>query len=119
MLILRVGVSMIMIHHGYGKLTHFDEMQGKFMSFMGLSSSVSLGLLIFAEVACSALLILGLATRVALIPCIIAMGVAEFVAHGFDPWGKGEAAMLYLIVYVAIILVGPGRYSVDALIDKK
>jgi putative oxidoreductase len=47
------------------------------------------------------------------------MAVALFVAHGFDIFGKGELPAIYLIVYVALIITGPGGYSVDALISKK
>jgi putative oxidoreductase len=118
-LILRIGISITMLHHGYTKIEHFSEMQDKFMDFLGLGATISLSLTIFAEVICSILLILGLMTRIALVPCIINMAVALFVAHGFDIFGKGELPAIYLIVYVALIITGPGGYSVDALISKK
>ncbi|MBP6733067.1 MAG: DoxX family membrane protein, partial [Chitinophagales bacterium] len=37
LLLLRVGVGVLMIPHGYQKMVKFDEIQGKFMEFMGLS----------------------------------------------------------------------------------
>ena len=45
MLILRLGLGIFMMHHGYQKLIHFGDMQAKFMNFMGIGSSVSLALL--------------------------------------------------------------------------
>jgi putative oxidoreductase len=118
-LVLRAGISITMIHHGYNKLTHFSEMQEKFMNFMGLGTDISLGLAIFAEFFCSILLLIGLATRVALIPMIITMAVAVFSAHSADIFGKGELATLYLLAYIALLLVGPGAYSVDGILNRE
>jgi putative oxidoreductase len=117
--ILRVSISSIMFHHGYTKIEHFSEMQEKFINFLGLGPTISLSLSIFAEVGCSILLILGLMTRLAIIPNIINMIVALFVAHNFDIFGKGELAAVYLIVYISLIILGPGGYSLDAMISKK
>ncbi len=118
MLVLRLGLGILMAHHGYQKLTHFSDMQGKFMNFMGLGMTVSLSLVIFAELFCSILLILGLFTRLATIPLIIATCVMVFKAHGGDVFGDGEMATLYLTGYIVLLFVGPGRISVDGMIGK-
>jgi putative oxidoreductase len=118
-LILRVGTGGLMIHHGYGKLMHFSEMQDKFMSFLGMEPAVSLSLAIFAELVCSILLIAGFMTRLVVIPPLITMivAVAVAVAHSFDIFGKGELPALYFVTYIALLLLGPGRYSIDGLIS--
>ena len=118
MLVLRLGLGILMMHHGYGKLTHFGEMQNKFMNFLGMGSAVSLALLIFAEFFCSLFLVLGLFTRLATIPLIIATCVMVFKAHNADVFGDGQTAALYLTGYLVLLLVGPGRVSVDSLIGK-
>src|ERR1043166_1710345 len=83
MLALRLGVGVLLASHGFGKLVHFGTMKNHFMNFIGLGPTVSLALVVFAEFFCSILLILGLFTRLASIPIIIAMGVVVFVAsHG-------------------------------------
>ncbi|WP_134091190.1 DoxX family protein [Olivibacter sp. XZL3] len=56
-LVLRIGSGIFMIPHGYAKLLSFGERKDQFMSFLGLSGSVSLGLAIFAEFFCSILFI--------------------------------------------------------------
>jgi putative oxidoreductase len=46
------------------------------------------------------------------------MAVAFFDIHdGMMP--EGELALIYLIVFVLLFMAGPGRYSVDYLIDMK
>lgn len=119
LLFLRITVGVLMANHGYGKLMHFDEYSGKFMEFMGLSAGVSLGLAVFSEFFCSLLLVIGLFTRLALLPLIITMLVAAFKAHGGDVMGEGEMAFLYLSVYLVLLLKGAGKYSVDALLFDK
>jgi putative oxidoreductase len=119
LLFLRVTTAILMIPHGYEKLTQFSEMKMKFVSFMGLSPAVSLGMAIFAELFCSALLMIGLLTRLAAIPLVINMSVAVFMAHAGDIFGKGQTAALLLIVYLTLLFTGPGAYSVDRLINKK
>lgn len=116
--ILRITVGAIMLHHGYNKLIHFADMQPKFMNFLGLGSTVSLSMVIFAEFFCSAFLILGLFTRLATIPLIITMGVALWKVHHFEVFGDGEVPALYLGAYITLLLVGPGKASLDSMMGK-
>lgn len=118
MLLLRVGVGVLMMYHGYGKLTGFGEMQNKFMNFMGIGQTASLALVVFAEFFCSLFLILGLFTRMATIPLIITMGVALVKAHKTEIFGEGEMAALYLVIYLVLLLLGPGKISVDGMSGK-
>ena len=118
MLILRLGVGILMMNHGYQKLIHFSEYQAKFMNFLGMGSTMSLALVVFAEFFCSLFLILGLFTRLAAIPLVIATCVMVFKAHNGDVFGDGETAALYLTAYLVLLFVGPGRVSVDSMIGK-
>jgi putative oxidoreductase len=113
LLILRVTVGLLMANHGYGKIENFSEYSAQFMSFIGLSPAISLGLVVGAEFFCSLLLIVGLLPRFASIPLIITMAVAVFQAHDGDIFGKGEVAFLFFAVYIALSIAGAGKYSVD------
>jgi putative oxidoreductase len=112
-LILRLATGGLLIAHGYQKLMHFSTMKGSFMNFMGIGSTASLSLVIFAEVFCALFVLLGLVTRLACIPPIIAMSVALFKAHHGEVFGKGEASTLFLAGFLVILIIGPGRVSVD------
>ena len=118
MLLLRVGTGVLMMNHGYGKLMKFGSLQHKFMNFLGLGSTISLSLVIFAEFFCSMFLILGLFTRLAAIPLIITMCVVLFKVQNRDFFGDGEVVALYLTAFLVLLIVGPGKVSVDGMIGK-
>ena len=116
--ILRVGLGILIMKHGYDKLSHFNTMQDKFPNILNMGSTVSLVLVIFAEFFCAILLILGLFTRLACVPLIIDLCVALFVVHNGDFFGKGEIDALYVTGFIALLFAGPGRVSVDGMIGK-
>lgn len=118
LLLLRVYFGVLMMNHGYKKMENFAQIKTKFMNFLGLGSSVSLSLTIFAELFCALLIVIGLFTRLATIPLIVTMCVALFKAHNSDFFGEGEMAALYLGAFITILLTGPGKYSVDGISGK-
>lgn len=95
-------------------------MQGdlKFGNPLGLGEIPSLYLSTFAEFLCAILVIIGLYTRLALIPLMINMSVAFFIVHSADAFGIKELALLFLGMFIVLFLTGPGRYSVDNKLDK-
>jgi putative oxidoreductase len=118
MLLLRLIAGILMMNHGYKKLVHFNETAQHMPNFLHIGQTATTALVIFAEFFCSLFIILGLFTRLACIPLIITMAYALFVAHNSDVFGKGEVATLYLGAFLVLLLVGPGRASVDSLIGK-
>jgi len=109
-----------MIPHGYSKLMKlFAPGDISFADPIWLGPDISLYLTIFAELVCAVLLIVGFKTRWAVIPPIITMMVAAFIVHGDDPWGKKEFALLYLVGYMVIMLLGPGKYSLDHYLNSR
>lgn len=118
LLIIRVGMGGLMIPHGYNKLMNFVQYKKDFINFMGIGSTTSLALVIFAEFFCASLVVLGLFTRLAVIPLLIGMCVALFIAHNGEIFGDGEHAALFITGFTALLLVGPGRISVDGMISK-
>jgi putative oxidoreductase len=119
LLILRVGTgAMLASLHGWSKLSGFGALRESFPDPIGLGSTASLTLATGAEFFCALLIVLGLFTRLAAIPLVINMAVAAFVVLGGAPWAKKELALLYLVPFVTLLLLGGGRLSLDTLIFK-
>lgn len=110
--LLRIAASAMMAVHGYGKLQMLIN-DAEFADPIGIGSTPSLFLAVLAEFVCPILIIFGFKTRLAAIPAAITMGIAAFMVHGADPFQKKELALIYFVIFVAIILLGPGKYSVD------
>ncbi len=73
---------------------------------------------IFCEFCCSLFLIAGLLVRLMILPMIASMAVAFFDIHD-AMMPQGELSLIYLIVFIILYAIGPGRYSFDYLIDMK
>lgn len=115
---LLFGATML-IAHGLPKLMSFSQRMNTFPDPLGVGSSLSLGLTIFAEVLCAGLLALGLFTRWVSGPLAVTMAVAAFIVHAGDPWHKKELAFVYMVGYIICGLLGSGRFSLDFVIRKK
>jgi putative oxidoreductase len=118
MLGLRLCSGALIIPYGYDKLIHFAEKKDHFLNFMGIGSPLSLALVIFAEFFCGMFILLGLFTRLAVIPLLIVMSVVLFKLNHGNIFGKGEDAAFFLTCFLAIFLCGPGKASADGLINK-
>jgi putative oxidoreductase len=118
MLFLRTTMGLLMMTHGYDKLVHFNENKLHFYNFLGLGSTTSLILTIFAEFFCALFISIGLFTRVLAVPLVINMIVVVFKVHNMDFFGKAELGGLYLAGFLVLLLCGPGRVSVDGIASK-
>ena len=116
LLLLRLffGGLMVGLHGGPKLNKFFNESTLEFPDPLGLGVFASLSLTVFSEFLCGLLLCIGLLSRMSAFFLAVTMAVAAFVIHGPDPFAKKELAILYLVVYVVILLTGPGRYSLDA-----
>lgn len=115
-LILRLffGAALI-VNHGMHKLMHFSDLSNTFFDPFHIGHQWSLLLVVFAEVFCALFIILGLFTRIATIPPIIAMAVATFMANGGRPFSDQESAISFLVAFLVILITGPGKISVDGM----
>ena len=114
LLIIRLGMGVMMLTHGYPKL--LTLLSGGYQNFLdpiGLGPFLSSLATVFAEFLCSILLIAGLFTRIAAFFLGFTMFVAAFILHFDDPIGQKEKALLFFTCYLALWIVGGGRYSLD------
>lgn len=120
LLLVRVAVSFAMLSHGFPKLQMLLEGGDiQFYNFLGLNSTISLTLTIFAEFVCSIFIILGLFTRWATFFLIFTMAFAAFIYHSGDPFYKKELSILYLCVYLLLFVFQAGKFSIDSMIKKR
>jgi putative oxidoreductase len=118
-LLLRLIVGGLFIYHGYGKLVAFSQMYANFPDLIGIGGKVSYILVIFAEFFCGILVALGFLTRFSIIPIIITMVVAYFIAHKTDTFQVKELAFAFMTLSVVVFILGSGRISLDRMIFKK
>lgn len=122
LLVLRVwfGGAMAWLH-GRDKLMNFSGYASKFVDPFGIGQTPTLGLVVFAELLCAVLLVLGIFTRLTALILAITMGMAFMIGHGgkLSGAGSGEMAFLYLGVFVALFVAGGGKFSVDAKMGAK
>jgi len=119
-LVLRViFCGLLLYNHAFVKFALFRDNPDSFPDPLGFGAAPSFYLVMFAEMICGALVMLGLFTRPALIPLIITMTVALLRIHWENEITDKELPLLYLAVYGAIFMLGPGRFSVDARMSVK
>ena len=117
-LVLRVVFGVLFFIHGLDKMLNFSTLVNDYPSVLGFGSYITLMVSILCEFCCSLFLMAGLLQRLLTVPMIVAMGVAFFDIHD-AMMPEGELALIYFIVFIVLFLVGPGRYSLDFLIDMK
>lgn len=119
LLVLRLAAGLAMAFaHGIKKLPP-PEPFVKGVEALGFPApSLFAWLAGIGELAGGLLVAAGLLTRPAALTMAFTMAVAFFMQHGADPFKVKEPAFLYLAIATSLLLTGPGRLSVDALIDR-
>ena len=111
LLLMRLGFSVGMMTHGYGKFLKGIQGNFEFGDPIGIGPTFSLILAAIGEFIAPILIILGWKTRLATVFPTITMIVAFVIAHDGDPFSKKEKAFIYLIAFLTLYFTGPGKYS--------
>ena len=111
-----IALLLLRIFVGIAKIENFSALKANFPDPVGLGAGFSLLLITCAEVGCSLLVIVGLVTRLAVIPLIVGMCVAAFLTFPGFTMAASELALLYLSIYITLLIAGPGEYSLDELL---
>lgn len=119
LLVLRIGIGVIFIIHGLPKLMGGLDtwtQLGSTMSMLGISFAPAFWgfMAAAAESIGGAFIILGLLHRPVALMLVFTMAVAVFmhVASG-DPFGVYSNALKGLVVFMALVITGPGKFSLD------
>jgi putative oxidoreductase len=118
--VLRIIIGLMMVYHGqevfnrelmegYAKWDIFKDKAAVFMVYAGKSSEFVAGLL----------LTFGLWTRVAaMILSGTMLYITFFVGHGRF-WYEDQHPFMFVLFGVLFFFLGPGRWSLDAYLQKK
>jgi putative oxidoreductase len=120
LLLLRIWLGLsIFLLHGKDKLMNFGATVSTFHDKMGFPTPLGAAA-VLAESVFAILLVLGLATRISATFLAGTMAVAFFKVHQMALKGEhsGELAFIYLAGFLAILVAGPGRHSVDSRLLK-
>ncbi len=123
-LILRVSVGLIFAMHGWQKLQGGVDQVAGFLGSLGFPApEVFAILLIAAELVGGIMLILGLFThwvsKILAVVAVIAFATVHATKGFFMSGGGYEFILLILAVTVALIFLGPGKFSLDGALKKK
>ena len=119
LLILRVGIGIMFAFHGYPKLVAGSEaweIIGGSMKALGIGFAPTAWGFMASSSECvgGILLVLGFFTRPACFFLLMTMIVAAIMHIGNgDPFLKYSHAMETGILFFSLILIGPGKYSLD------
>ena len=118
LLMLRIAGAGFMLTHGFGKFMKVINGDFTFGDPLGLGPTTSLILTAFAEFICAIFVLVGFKGRFFSFFLMFTMFVAAFIRHWPDPFKKKELALLYMFIYLAIFLMGTGKYSIDGMQSK-
>jgi putative oxidoreductase len=123
LLLIRLSVGVVFAQTGWGKLHHLDDIIEFFRSLGIPAPELQAPFVSTLEFVGGIAVILGLGTRLFSAPLMFSMVVAIITAKkddiesltdvlGFIEWH-------YIVFFAVLVLLGPGKVSLDALIAKK
>jgi len=120
-LVLRVVIFLtLFLRHGTEKLFTFGAMSQHFPNPLHIGIVPTLAFAAISDGICSLLIVVGLATRWAVLFSIINLFAAWSLVLHFAFFGRngggGETMILYLAACVSLFFLGAGKFSIDWLI---
>lgn len=121
-LFLRLFIGIMLMQFGIRQLGDFDTFNSSCQYIPGITTEWGLWLTIIVEIGCSLFIMAGFLTRLMILPPFIAMIVAEY--HLLNDMASTASYQLnweqpvylpimFLGIYFFLMLVGPGKISVD------
>jgi putative oxidoreductase len=121
-LLARFVIGVIFVGSGWGKLHHLDQVT-QFFAGLGIPfPELQAPFVAFTELVCGALVLVGLATRLAALPliCTMIVALATALADEIDGLGSlfGLSEFLYIALLVGLVVGGAGALSLDRFVAR-
>lgn len=127
-LFLRVFTGVMFLELCVRQMLHFEEIVPAFDGIMGMSPETSMMVLLVLELLCASFIIVGFLMRLALLPPLAIMCVAEAVISSTGGDMAGNVAnqffnfqpgypVMFIGIFVYLLLSGPGKISLDYIIS--
>jgi putative oxidoreductase len=125
LLILRcIPAYYLIANHGWGKITDPSKwnwlgstLTKYFFGILDFANPFFGFLAAFSESICAVLVFIGLLTRPAALLVSGTMFVAAF--HHITTTGSPESAWMYFAIFMTLVCLGPGKYSIDNYLFSK
>lgn len=130
---MRMFAGILFMQFGIRQMANYDFFSEVFPSILGMGSELTLIAMIVIELLFSTLVIFGFVTRIAAVPPMISMIVAEYYLLAgniidlsaqqatqsgvFASMQLGYVPIMFVGMFFFIILAGPGKISVDYLLS--
>jgi putative oxidoreductase len=102
--------------HGLKKFRQENGEREHVPNPLGLPDKLNGLIATFADTVVPVLLILGVATRVAILPTLVVTAIGYFVVHREDSLEIRDVPYIYTLSLLLLLVLGPGIYSVDHLL---
>lgn len=121
-LFLRLFVGVMLMQFGIRQIADYDTIQQIYPSMMGLDSESIGVIMVVIEIGCSLFIMCGFLTRIMILPPLIAMAVGEYhllhtvmveAPYKLSWLQPGYLPIMFMGIYFFLLLVGPGKISVD------
>lgn len=121
-LFLRLFIGIMLLQFGIREIAHYYQSCHTFPAMLGMSPETTLTIMIIIEIASSIFIMFGFLTRLMLLPPFIAMCFAEYYLlhenvadeiYMLSWQQQGYLPIMFLGIIFFLMLVGPGKISVD------
>lgn len=119
LLLLRIGVGVIFIVAGWGKLTGIEGVQGFFGNIGIPLPGLMAWVVAIVEFVGGIMVLLGAYARIPYLLLAIIMVVALFTTKLGGEFSAARLDLMLLLTSLALFLIGSGKYSVDQKLNSQ
>lgn len=109
----------LIIVHGLKKLGVGVEIPEVVPNPLGLPETLNFIFATCANILFPTFIIFGIFTRLSTLPVLAVTLTGYFIVHGGDSLIERDIPFMYSLCFLLILLLGPGKYSLDTMLSKK